>query len=68
MFFPTDEMLLGSEYNGDYIQYLKGNPYIITDEQVQVANSTDGTMSNATTSQAKAIAGAHIADGIMAQK
>ena len=68
VFFPTDEMLLCSEYNGDYIQYLKGKPYIITDEQVQVANSTDGTMSNATTSQAKAIAGAHIADGIMAQK
>lgn len=68
VFFPTDEMLLNSEYNGDYIQYLKGNPYIITDEQVQVANSTDGTMSNVTTSQSKAIAGAHIADGIMAQK
>ncbi|WP_291584758.1 fasciclin domain-containing protein [Bacteroides sp.] len=68
VFFPTDEMFLNSEYNGDYIQYLKGNPYIITDEQVQVANSTDGTMSNATTSQSKAIAGAHIADGIMAQK
>lgn len=68
VFFPTDGMFLNSEYNGDYIQYLKGNPYIITDEQVQVANSTDGTMSNATTSQSKAIAGAHIADGIMAQK
>lgn len=68
VFFPTDEMLLASEYNGDYIQYMKGNPYIINDEQVQVANSTDGTMSNATTSQAKSIAGAHIADGIMAQK
>lgn len=68
VFFPTDEMLLSSEYNGDYIQYLKGNPYVITDESVQVANSTDGTMSNATTSQSKAIAGAHIADGIMTQK
>lgn len=68
VFFPTDEMLLSSEYNGDYIQYLKGNPYIINDEQVQVANSSDGTMSNASTSQAKSIAGAHIADGVMAQK
>lgn len=68
VFFPTDDMLLSTEYNGDYIQYLKGNPYIINDEQVQVANSSDGTMSNATTSQSKSIAGAHIADDVMAQK
>lgn len=68
VFFPTDEMVLNSEYNGDYIQYLKGNPYSIIDEKIQVANATDGTLSDMTTSQSKAIAGAHIADGIMSQR
>lgn len=68
VFFPSDEMLKRSEFNGDYIQYSKGNPYIINDEKVQVANSSDGTLGNITSSQSAAIAGAHIADDIISKR
>lgn len=68
VFFPSDEMLKRSEFNGDYIQYLKGNPYIINNEQVQVANSSDGTLGKVTYSQAMSIAGAHITDNIMSER
>ena len=68
VFFPNDDMLKRSEYNGDFIQYMKGNSYIINDEKVLVANSSDGTMSNISRSQAQDIGGAHISDGIMSQK
>ncbi len=68
VFFPTDEMLKRSEYNGDFIQYMKGNPYIINDEKVLVANSSDGTLTNISRSQAQDIGGAHIADGVISKK
>ena len=53
IFFPSDDMLKRTEYNGDFIQYLKGNPYIINDEQIQVANAEDGTLGNLNTTQAQ---------------
>lgn len=68
VFFPNDQMLKRTEYNGDFIQYSKGNPYIINDEQVQVANAEDGTISNISSAQAQEIAGAHITDKVVSTR
>lgn len=68
IFFPSDDMLKRTEYNGDFIQYLKGNPYIINDEQIQVANAEDGTLGNLNTTQAQEIAGAHVMDNVLSTR
>lgn len=68
VFFPNDQMLKRTEYNGDFIQYSKGNSYIINDEQVQVANAEDGTISNISSAQAQEIAGAHITDKVVSTR
>lgn len=68
VFFPNDQMLKRTEYNGDFIQYSKGNPYIINDEQVQVASAEDGTISNISSAQAQEIAGAHITDKVVSTR
>jgi len=47
---------------------LKGNPYIINDEQIQVANAEDGTLGNLNTTQAQEIAGAHVMDNVLSTR
>ena len=47
---------------------MKKNRYIINDEKVLVANSSDSTLTNISRSQAKDIGRVHIADDVISKK